>query len=92
MTNIIENKYTPDFVSPPGETIAEILKEREIPRRAFANRMGMTRKETYRLIEGEIEITTRIACKLENAFGVPTAHFWIERERLYRESLANQIN
>lgn len=89
MTNTTENRHAPDWVSPPGETIAEILKERQIPRRAFANRMGMTRKETYRLIEGEIEITTRIACKLENAFGVPTARFWINRERLYRESLTN---
>ena len=92
MTNTTENRYAPDWVSPPGETIAEILKEREIPRRVFANRMGMTRKETYRLMEGEIEITTRIACKLENAFGVPPARFWIDRERLYRESLANQID
>ena len=88
MTNTIENRYAPDFISPPGETIVEILKEREIPRRVFANRMGLTIKETYRLMEGEIEITTRIACKLENAFGVPTAHFWIERERLYRQYLA----
>ena len=92
MTNTIENKYAPDFISPPGETIAEILREREIPRRVFANRIGMTRKETYRLMEGKIEITIRIACKLENAFGVPSARFWIERERLYRESLANQID
>ena len=87
MTNTIENKYAPDFISPPGETLTEILKEREIPRRVFANRMGMTRNETYRLMEGEIEITTRIACKLENALGVPFTRFWIERERLYRESL-----
>lgn len=90
MTNTTENTYTPDWVSPPGETLADILKEREIPLRVFANRIGMTRKETYRLMKGEIEITTRIACKLENAFGVPSARFWIERERLYRESLANQ--
>ena len=90
MINTFENKYAPDFISPPGETIAEILREREIPLRVFANRMEMTRKETSRLMEGEIEITTRIACRLEYAFGVPTAHFWKERERLYRESLANQ--
>lgn len=86
----MKNTYTPDWVSPPGETIADILKEKEIPRRVFANRMGMTRKETCRLMEGEIEITTCIACKLENAFGVPTARFWIDRERLYRESLVKK--
>ena len=90
MTNTIENKYTPDWVSPPGETIADISREREMPRREFANRMGMTRSETYRLMKGEIEITNRIACQLENAFGLPTAHFWLERERLYRESLGRK--
>jgi plasmid maintenance system antidote protein VapI len=90
MTNTTENTYLPDWVSPPGETLADILKEREIPIRVFANRMGMTRKETYRLMKGEIEITTRIAYKMELALWIPSARFWIERERLYRESLANQ--
>ena len=82
----------PDFVSPPGETIAEILKEREIPRRVFANRMGMTKKTINQLIKGKVEITIRIAYKMGLILGVPTARFWIDRERLYRESLANQIN
>ena len=75
---------------PPGETIADILRKKEMPRRVSANKMGMTRSETYQLMAGEIEITTRIACQLENAFGLPTAHFWIESERLYRESLAKK--
>jgi hypothetical protein len=39
-----------------------------------------------------VEITIRIAYKMELALGVPTARFWIERERLYRESLVNQID
>lgn len=30
MNNIIQNKYTPDSVSPPGETLEEILTERGI--------------------------------------------------------------
>jgi hypothetical protein len=29
---------------------------------------------------------------MELALGVPSARFWIERERLYREFLVNQIN
>ena len=44
MTNTIENKYAPDFVSPPGETLAEILKERQITRTEFANRTGLAKK------------------------------------------------
>ena len=87
MANAIKNKYTPDWVSPPGETLAEILKERKITRSEFAQRMGLPKKTINQLIKGKAEITIRIAYKMELALGVPSARFWIERERLYRESL-----
>ena len=90
MTNTIKNKYIPDFVSPPGETLAGILKERKITRTEFANRMGLPKKTVNQLIKGKAEITIRIAYKMGLVLGVPTARFWIDRERLYRESLANQ--
>ena len=92
MTNTTENRYAPDWVSPGGETLADILKERGITRKEFANRMGLPKKTVNQLIKGKAEITIPIAYKMELALGVPTARFWIERERLYRESLANQIN
>ena len=89
MFNTIENKYTPNWVSPPGETLAEILKERGITKNEFANRMGMTKKTINQLIKGKVEITICIAYKMGLILGVPSARFWIERERLYRESLTN---
>ena len=92
MTNTTENRYAPDWVSPPGETLADILKERGITRNEFANRMRLPEKTINQLIKGKAEITIRIAYKMELALGVPSARFWIERERLYRESLANQTN
>jgi addiction module HigA family antidote len=92
MTNTTENTYTPDFVSPPGETLAKILREREITRAEFASRMKLPKKTINQLIKGKAEITVRTAYKIELALGVPSARFWIERERLYRESLINQID
>lgn len=92
MTNTTENKYTPDRVSPPGETLAGILKERKITRSELAQRMGVPKKTINQLIKGKAEITIRIAYKMELALWTPSARFWIERERLYRESLANQID
>jgi HTH-type transcriptional regulator/antitoxin HigA len=92
MTNTVENKYAPDWVSPPGETLADILKERKITRSEFANRMGLSKKTINQLIKGKVKITIRIAYKMELALFIPPARFWIERERLYRESLANQID
>ncbi len=92
MTNTTENTYTPNFVSPPGETLAKILKERKITRTEFASRMELPKKTINQLIKGKAEITVCIAYKMELALGVPSARFWIERERLYRESLVNQID
>ena len=92
MTNTTENTYTPNFVSPPGETLAKILREREITRAEFASRMKLPKKTINQLIKGKEEITVCIAYKMELALGVPSARFWIERERLYRESLINQID
>lgn len=86
------NKYTPDWVSPPGETLADILKERKITRSKLAQRMGLPKKTINQLIKGKVKITIRIAYKMELALWTPSARFWIDRERLYRESLANQIN
>jgi plasmid maintenance system antidote protein VapI len=89
MTNTTENTYTPNFVSPPGETLAKILKERKITKTEFASRMELPKKTINQLIKGKAKITVRIAYKMELALCVPSARFWIERERLYRESLIN---
>jgi plasmid maintenance system antidote protein VapI len=56
----------------------------------LAQRMGLPKKTINQLIKGKAEITIRIAYKMELALWIPSARFWIERERLYRESLANQ--
>lgn len=92
MTNTTENTYTPNFVFPPGKTLAKILKERKITKTEFASRMKLPKKTINQLIKGKAEITVCIAYKMELALGVPSARFWIECERLYRESLVNQID
>ena len=78
MTNTIENKYTSNFVSPPGKTLAKILKERKITKTEFASRMELPKKTINQLIKGKAEITVCIAYKMELALGVPSARFWIE--------------
>jgi plasmid maintenance system antidote protein VapI len=44
MTNTIENRYALDFISPPGETLAEILEERNMSQSELAQRMGRPKK------------------------------------------------
>jgi addiction module HigA family antidote len=91
MTNTTENTYTPDFISPPGETLAEILEEKNMSQSELAQRMGRPKKTINEIIKGKAEITIDTALQIQLVLGTP-ASFWIERERLYREFLINQID
>ena len=77
------------LVSPPGETILEVLEERGWSQADLAERMGYTRKHINQLIKGAAGITEEAALKLERVLG-STAGFWLNREAQYREALARQ--
>lgn len=83
------NQYTPDFVSPPGETLKEILEERGISQAELAERLGHTPKMINEIIKGKAPILEETALRLENVLDVP-ARFWNNRERNYGEYLAKQ--
>ncbi|MEI7850151.1 MAG: ImmA/IrrE family metallo-endopeptidase, partial [Chloroflexota bacterium] len=89
MINPIENEYQPDFVSPPGETLLEMLEERGMPQAELAERTGRPKKTINEIIKGKATITPATALQLERVLGAP-ASFWNEREQNYRESLARQ--
>jgi addiction module HigA family antidote len=86
MTDIQE---IPDWISPPGETIIDILEERGWTQAELAERTGFTRKHINQLIKGNASITEETALKLERVLG-STAGFWLSREAQYRESIARQ--
>ncbi len=79
----------PDWISPPGETILDVLEERGWTQVDLAERMGYTRKHVNQLIKGVAGITEEAALKLERVLG-STAGFWLNREAQYREALARQ--
>jgi len=89
MTNIIQNQYNPDYVSPPGETLAEILEEHGMTQAELAERMGRPKKTINEIIKGKAEITPQTALELERVLGTP-ARFWNQREFYYREFLAKK--
>lgn len=84
-----ETELNPDWVSPPGHTIADILKENGYSLAEFASRMSMTQKEAARLLSGQLPLTLNIAGKLTLEFG-GTVAFWQTREKHYREGLAKR--
>jgi addiction module HigA family antidote len=84
-----KNQYNPTEVSPPGETLLEVLEERGLTQAELAERTGRPKKTINEIVKGKTAITPETALQLERVLGVP-ASFWNARETHYRESLAKR--
>lgn len=89
MVKPIVNQYQPDLVSPPGETLEELLEERSMAQAELAERTGRSKKLINEIIQGKAPISPETALQFELVLGV-SARFWLEREQQYREALARQ--
>ena len=76
--------FKPDWVSPPGDTIKEILREKKISIARFAFLIGQTETFTKNLIKGDIAIDKELSQKLSKTLG-STSKFWLKRDEQYRE-------
>ncbi|NCC31000.1 MAG: addiction module antidote protein, HigA family [Chloroflexia bacterium] len=81
--------YQPDYVSPPGETLEELLDERGMSQAELAERTGRPKKTINEIVQGKTAITPETALQFERVLGTP-ASFWLTREQQYREFLACQ--
>lgn len=83
-----------DLIIHPGETLAEVLEDRAMSQKELAIRTGMTEKHISTVINGQKNISSSFAKKLEYALGIET-EFWMnlqanyERELLEFEELNN---
>lgn len=82
-------QYQPDFVTPPGDTLLEVLASIGMSQAELADRTGRPRKTVNRIVKGKASITPETALQLERVLRVP-ASFWLNRERIYREHLARE--
>src|SRR5262245_37034715 len=87
MDNAVRNRYRPETVSPPGETLLETLEQRGMTQAELAERTGRPAKTINEIIKGRAAITPETALQFERVLGVP-ARFWNNREQQYREYLA----
>lgn len=74
------------IATPPGATIKEQLNDRGMSQKEFAARMNMSEKHISKLINGDVQLTTDVAVRLEMVLGAP-AKFWNNLEDIYREKL-----
>src|SRR3954470_11203917 len=84
-----KNQYSPSEVSPPGETLLEVLEERGLTQADLAERTGRPKKTINEIAKGKAAITPETALQLERVLGVP-ASYWNSLEQNYRAALARK--
>ena len=77
---------SPDLVIHPGETIADVLKEREMTQKELAKRAGVSEPFLSDVIHGKKDISKGLAMGLEYALGVPKS-FWLNLQANYDAEL-----
>lgn len=85
--NDLAAPFAPDWVSPPGDTLLDIIEERDWTQAELAQRLGYTTKHVNQLIKGKVPLTEDAAIRLERVVG-STVGFWLAREAKYRERCA----
>ena len=82
-----KRKIQPDWISSPGDTISDLMEERDWNQVELAKRLGFSTKHLNQLIKGKASLSEDTALRLERVLG-STARFWLNREAIYRERLA----
>ncbi|MGZ9272072.1 MAG: ImmA/IrrE family metallo-endopeptidase [Candidatus Binatia bacterium] len=79
--------FIPDWVSPPGDSILDMIEERGWTQDQLADRLGYSAKHVNQLIKGKVPLTEDAATRLQSVLGASVG-FWLKREALYRERAA----
>lgn len=78
--------FRPDWASPPGDTIKDVLVGREMSTEDLAVQLGLSDAGLKKMLKGKLPITDDIAENLARIF-YTSKSFWVRREFLYREAL-----
>jgi HTH-type transcriptional regulator / antitoxin HigA len=79
--------FAPDWLSPPGDTLQEMLDERSMTQTELADRLGVTVKHVNRVVKGAASLAPEMALGLEKVLGA-SAGFWMTREAHYQADKA----
>ena len=78
-----DEQFQPDWTSTPGETIMDVLREREISEADFADLMALSVAEADDLFLGRKTVTIGLARRLTEVLG-SSVEFWMSRDYQYR--------
>jgi HTH-type transcriptional regulator / antitoxin HigA len=80
------DEFLPQWTSPPGQTIADLLAARQLSRSDFAELLGQSTTFVENLLDGREAITLGLARRLQEVIG-GSAAFWMTRDRQYRDDV-----
>jgi HTH-type transcriptional regulator/antitoxin HigA len=83
------NTFKPNWVSPPGQTIVDIMRWKGISSEELSKALSMNTKAFQTLLEGNSRITGAIADKISKLLGGPV-DFWLTRDEQYNHDLQFQ--
>lgn len=75
-----------EFIIHPGETLKEVLEERNYTQKELALRTGFSEKHISKVLSGDNNISPSFAKQLEYALGI-TSSFWNNLQRIYDEEI-----
>lgn len=80
------NGLSRDLIIHPGETLQDILQNRDMTQKELAIRTGMTEKHISKIVNCTSSISAAFAKKLEYALGID-ASFWLNLQSIYEKEL-----
>ena len=81
------SEFLPQWTSPPGDTIADIMSARQLSRGDLARLIDRPTSFIDGLLDGREAITLGLARRLQAVIG-GSAAFWMTRDRQYRADVA----
>lgn len=89
MAESIRNEYNPDYATPPGAILEEILEDLGITKKEFAERCGLSAKHVSQVISAKAPISPDTAIRFERVLNVK-ASLWNNLEANFRTFEAKQ--
>ncbi|HIE0145269.1 ImmA/IrrE family metallo-endopeptidase [Serratia marcescens] len=78
--------FCPDRVSPPGDTIIDLMDEHGLTDEELSKKIGLSIRKGQQLLSGHLHINEVMASRLQDIFDV-SVDFWLEREGAYRKHI-----
>ena len=73
------NNFDPDWVSPPGASLVDMIGEMGVSPTKAAALLGMSMAQWDSFVVGDVRITQELADRLASVWPLP-ADFWLRRD------------